>query len=188
MTQLGFSKNKYRKKKKKRHIWRQDHRAECLLYTEGAEDKAPQSVAPESILPPLLQEPLLSGAHSAHHAPQVLQRLHRPHRLLKDTAVCRGPCFFKFYILFLDWPGWVSVAARSFSSSRGEQRLPSGLRGFSLPRLLLLPSVGSRLQAQELWCMGLAAPLHVGSSWTGTEAVFPLASGFFTTELLRKPW
>ena len=81
----------YVEKKKKRHIWRQDHRAECLLYTEGAEDKAPQSVAPESILPPLLQEPLLSGAHSAHHAPQVLQRLHRPHRLLKDTVVCRGP-------------------------------------------------------------------------------------------------
>ena len=38
--------------------------------------------------------------------------------------------------------------------------------GFSLRRLLLLGSAGFRVCAQELWLVGLAAPGHVGSSWT----------------------
>ena len=29
-----------------------------------------------------------------------------------------------------------------------------------------LQVVGSRTWAQELWCIGLAAPWHVGSSWS----------------------
>ena len=29
--------------------------------------------------------------------------------------------------------------------------------------------VGSRVQAQQLWLMGLAAPRHVGSSWTRAQ-------------------
>ena len=39
--------------------------------------------------------------------------------------------------------------------------------GSSLRWLLLLRSMGSRAQAQYLWHMGLVAPRHVGSSWTG---------------------
>ena len=38
------------------------------------------------------------------------------------------------------------------------------------------------VQVQELWCRGLVAPWHVGSSWTGIEPVSPaLAGGFLTT-------
>ena len=36
---------------------------------------------------------------------------------------------------------------------------------FSLQWLLLLGSKGSRAWTQQLWCMGLVAPWHVGSSW-----------------------
>ena len=38
-------------------------------------------------------------------------------------------------------------------------------KGFSLQWLLLLWHPGSGAQAQQLWCKGLAAPWHVGSSW-----------------------
>ena len=44
---------------------------------------------------------------------------------------------------------------------------------FSLPRLLLLQSTGSRAQAQQLWCTGLAAPRPVGSSWTRDRTHVP---------------
>ena len=32
---------------------------------------------------------------------------------------------------------------------------------------------GSRAQAQQLWCMGLAVPRHVGSSWTRAQTCVP---------------
>jgi len=59
------------------------------------------------------------------------------------------------------------------------------LRGFSLvvasggrslvvvPRLLLLQSTGSRVQAQHLWCMGMHALWHVGSSQTRDRTCVP---------------
>ena len=65
------------------------------------------------------------------------------------------------------------------ATSRG----PSSLRclGFSLRWLLLLQSTGSRrtgfssfvTQAQESWRTGLAAPWHVGSSWTRARTHVP---------------
>ena len=40
-------------------------------------------------------------------------------------------------------------------------------KGFSFWQLLLLQSPGSRKRGlQQLWCLGLAAPQHVESSWT----------------------
>ena len=42
--------------------------------------------------------------------------------------------------------------------------------------------MGSRAQAQRLWCMGLVALWQVGSSGPGLEPVSPaLAGGFLTT-------
>ena len=38
--------------------------------------------------------------------------------------------------------------------------------GFSLQRLILLQSPGSRARAWEVWCTGLSAPQHVGFSQT----------------------
>ena len=53
--------------------------------------------------------------------------------------------------------------------------------GFSLRWLLSLWSIGSRhtgfsscgTQAQSLWCAGLVAPRHVGSSWTRARTRVP---------------
>ena len=55
--------------------------------------------------------------------------------------------------------------------------------GFSLQWLLMLCSVGSRACGlQQLWCIGLVAPQHVGSSGPGIKPVSPaLAGGVFTT-------
>ena len=50
-----------------------------------------------------------------------------------------------------------------------------------------LQILGSRAQAQWLWCVGLVVPWHVGSSWI-RDKLKSLASagGFFTTELRGK--
>ena len=51
-----------------------------------------------------------------------------------------------------------------------------------------LQLLGSRAQTQQLWCMGLVVPRHVGSSQTRVEPVSPAMAGrFFTTELSGKP-
>ena len=92
------------------------------------------------------------------------------------------------------WLHWVFVAVRWLSLvavSRGYSSLRCA--GFSLLWLLLLRStgsrragfsscgtwaqqlwlVGSRAQAQQLWCTGLAAPWHVGSSQTRARTRIP---------------
>ena len=80
------------------------------------------------------------------------------------------------------WLHWVFVAARGLSlvaASGGYSSLRCA--GFLLLWLLLLRSTGSRragfsscsMQAQQLWCMGLVAPRHVGSSWTRAQTHVP---------------
>ena len=78
--------------------------------------------------------------------------------------------FFKInlFILFIYfWLRWVFAAVRGLSlvaASRGYSSMRCA--GFSLRWLLLLPRMGSRAQAQQLWHTGLAAPWHVRSSRT----------------------
>ena len=75
---------------------------------------------------------------------------------------------------------WVFVAARAFSS-HGERGLllvrSSGSRcaDFSScgTRAQQLWLAGSRAQAQQLWCTGLVAPWHVGSSQTRARTCVP---------------
>ena len=83
------------------------------------------------------------------------------------------------YVLFLKfiyfWLRWVFVAAHGLSlvAVRGSYSL-LWCTGFSLRWLLLFQSMGSRCtgfstcgtRAQQLWCTGLAALRHVGSSRT----------------------
>ena len=95
------------------------------------------------------------------------------------------------------WLRWVFIAARGLSlvaASRGYSLLQC--TGFSLQWPLLLWStgsrhagfsscgscgtwaqqlrlVGSRAQAQQLWCTGLVALWHVGSSWTRARTRVP---------------
>ena len=53
-----------------------------------------------------------------------------------------------------------------------------GSRARGLQKLQLM---GSRAQAQQLWCMGLVAPQYVGSFQIRIELVSPtLVGGFFT--------
>ena len=86
----------------------------------------------------------------------------------------RGQLLF-FLEIYLFWLCWVFVAACKLSlaaASGGYTSLQCA--GFSLRWLLLLQSMGSRhagfsscgTRAQSLWVAGLAAPWHVGSSWT----------------------
>ena len=104
--------------------------------------------------------------------------------------------FINLFYLFkkIFWLRWVFVAACGFSlvaASRVYSLLLCA--GFSLRWLLLLQSrssrhvgfsscgtwaqelwlAGSRAQAQELWCTGLAAPQHVGSSRTRARTRVP---------------
>ena len=101
--------------------------------------------------------------------------------------------FFKnlfIYLFIYFWLRWVFVAARGLSLVAASGGCSSSrCAGFSLRWLLLLRStgcrregarglsscgnqapqlwlVGSRVQAQQLWCTGLVAPRHVGSSRT----------------------
>ena len=100
--------------------------------------------------------------------------------------------FFFFSIYF--WLHWVFIAERQLSLAVASGGY-SSLRctGFSLRWLLLLRSTGSRrvgfstcstwarqlwlagsrVQAQQLWCTGLVAPQHVGSSRTRARTLVP---------------
>ena len=72
-----------------------------------------------------------------------------------------------FLLFFFFWLGWVFVAVHGLSLVaviRGYSSLTCA--GFSLWWLLLLQSMGSRVQAQYLWCRGLGVLWHEESSWT----------------------
>ena len=96
----------------------------------------------------------------------------------------KGYVFTYLFILFIIyfWLRWIFVAAHGLSlvmESGGYASLQCA--GFSLWWLLLLQSTGSRrtgfsscgTQSQYLWCTGLFAPWHVGSSRTRARACVP---------------
>ena len=110
--------------------------------------------------------------------------------------VVNNMCFFKkkIYLFIYFWLHQVFVAARRLSlvlASGGYSSL--WCAGFSLRWLFLLQSMGSRraglsscgtwgqqlwlmgsrAQASQLWRTGLAAPRHVGSSWTRDRTRVP---------------
>ena len=105
--------------------------------------------------------------------------------------------FFSFLFFLCFWLRWVFIAAHGLSlvaASGGYSSL--WCAGFLLLWPLLLRSTGSRCtglsscgtraqllwlagsraQAQQLWCMGLAAPWHVGSSQTRARIHVPRIS------------
>ena len=117
--------------------------------------------------------------------------------VLQDTSLSFF-FFLKESTLFIYfWLCWVFVAAHGLSlvvASGGYSLLPCA--GFSLQWLLLLRSTGSRhvgfsscgTQAQYLWCTGLVALQHVGSSRTRDRTCagpFPLN---FHLPLRHPPW
>ena len=90
--------------------------------------------------------------------------------------------FLKINLFIYYWLRWVVIAVHRLSLvvvSWGYSSL--WCMGFSLWWLLLLRSIGSRcvgfsscgIRALLLWCTGLAAPRHVGSSWTGVWTYVP---------------
>ena len=84
---------------------------------------------------------------------------------------------FKWMFVYF-WLHWVFVAAHRLSLV--------ACVGFSFWWLLLLWSTGSRVcRLQRLWCTGLVAVQHVGSSWTRNWTHVPwISSRFLTT----RPW
>ena len=93
-----------------------------------------------------------------------------------------NPLLINLFYLFHFWLRWVFVAACGLSLvvARGDYSL-LWCTGFSLQCLLLLQSTGSShvgfsscsTWAQELWCTGLVALQHVGSSWTRARTCVP---------------
>ena len=92
------------------------------------------------------------------------------------------PSHLFLLLYFYFWLHWVFVAVCGLSlvaASGGYFSL--WCVGFSLRWLLLLWRSGSRragfsscgAQAQWLWCTGLVAPRHVGSSWTRDQTRVP---------------
>ena len=57
--------------------------------------------------------------------------------------------------------------------------------GSSACGLQQLWHVGSRAQAQQLWCVGLVAPNHVGSSRSGIEPLSPALAGKYVKKSLH---
>ena len=118
------------------------------------------------------------------------------HALSIGCSYILGSIIYSFFKLFIYlfiyfWLHWVFVAVHGLSlvAASGGYCLLRCV-GCSLQWLLLLWSTGSRhvgfsscgTQAQQLWCTGLVAPRHVGSSHTRVEPVSPaLAGGFLTT-------
>ena len=124
---------------------------------------------------------------------------------VESTGALEYRCYYSFFFkdiylfknfLFIFWLHWVFVAARRLSLvavSRGYSSLRC--MGFSLWWLLLLWSMGSRcvgfsscgtwaqqlwlagsrMQAQQLQCMGLVAPRHVllPMAESGQTLIFP---------------
>ena len=93
--------------------------------------------------------------------------------------------FYKFMNLFIFGCIGSSLPHAGFSlvaASGGYSSL--WCAGFSLQWLLLLWSIGSRCmgfsscgtRAQQLWCMGLVAPRHVGSSRARDQTCVPCIS------------
>ena len=91
---------------------------------------------------------------------------------------------FTFLCLFIYWLCFVFIATQAFSLIVASKNYCSLVAGLQLSLLWLpLRSTGSRhagfsicgSRAQELWCMGLAAPRHVGSSrirdWTHVSCI-----------------
>ena len=98
--------------------------------------------------------------------------------------------FFRFIYLIYLWLHWIFVAAWAFSGC-GERGLL--FKDFQLQWLLLLQSTGSRgmsfssfsmwaqqllstdsrAQAQQLWCISVAAPQHMESSRTKDQPPVP---------------
>ena len=122
-----------------------------------------------------------------------------------------NPFLKNFIHLFTFWRHWVFVAARGLSlvvASGGYSSLPC--MGCSLRWLLLLWSTSSRRAsfsscgtwAQYLWCTGLVAPWHVGSSQTRARTRVPCIGRqilnhcatrevlifFFNGEISRRFW
>ena len=102
--------------------------------------------------------------------------------------------FLNFYLFIYFWLRWVFVAVCRLSLVAARGGCSSlWCTGFSLQWLLLLYSTGSRhagfsscgawtqqlwltgtrVQAQQLWSMGLVALWHVGSSWTRAQTRVP---------------
>ena len=86
---------------------------------------------------------------------------------------CYQPHLKHFY-LFYFWLHWVFVAARGLSLVAGVGPLFAAVNGFSFGWPLLLRSTVSRVQAQELWGMGLVALRTVESSWSRDQTHVPL--------------
>ena len=95
----------------------------------------------------------------------------------------RDGFFFKILFVYF-WLRWVLVDARRLSLVLA--RVSCSLwrwEGFSLQWLLMLQAMGSRAQVQYLWCAGLVAFRHMGSSRTRGHTLVPALTGtFLTTE------
>ena len=85
------------------------------------------------------------------------------------------------------WPQWVFIARRLFSSC--SEQIYSCLQKlcFSL-WLLLLWSTDSRHRAPQLWCLGLVAPRHMGSSQTRDQTCIPALGGSSSSPLDGESW
>ena len=87
----------------------------------------------------------------------------------------------KWYYLFTYfWPGWVFIAAQGLSlvAESGSSYLGSVFR--LLTAVAPVAENGHEgAQAQEWWCVGLAALQHMGSSWARDLTSVPAWQGGF---------
>ena len=74
--------------------------------------------------------------------------------------------FLKLILFIYFWLCWVFDATWTFSSCGAGASHCSGSSCCGTHGASVVAALGSRAQTHELWPTGLAAPWHVGSSWT----------------------
>ena len=102
----------------------------------------------------------------------------------QTRASCLGMWILHHWAPGKRWAGLVSSCGAWASHCCGFSGCRHGLRAYRLQRLQFL---GSRAQAQSLWCAWLVAPLRVASSGSGIAASPELAGRFLITEPPGKP-
>ena len=111
-------------------------------------------------------------------------------KLLTSPKVFFKMYLFSYYYCFLLWSVFVAARGLSAVAASWDHSLLLCV-GFSLRRLLLLQSTGSKHSGfsscstwtQQLWHMGFLALCHVGSSRSRDEAGVP-----FVARQILQPW
>ena len=138
-----------------------------VLYSQPSEDcSGPGGLYPATLLHLLVDGQWVNGAKRSQLLNLKVQQVSKSSFIPGFSTRSRWPCllpFPKIYLFTHLWLCWLLVAVRGLSLIAANGDLSCCRARASMLGLQYLRFAGSRAQAQWVWCMGLVAPLHVGS-------------------------